>query len=150
MRAADRVRLAVPLERIPTVYPLRDARKGKTISDRFRGLLKRMRAALRTRELLDSDYPPSHEQDEFLHPRVNPATGLLMIGSVDAAGNPYGFDLNTARRHCETAHETTHPELREMCDQQYRLYAESHLGWEDGYRRWDTDHGFSTAFERNS
>lgn len=26
--------------------------------------------------------------------RVNPATGLTMIGSFDAGGNPYGFDTN--------------------------------------------------------
>jgi hypothetical protein len=131
MRAADRVRLAVPLERIPTVYPLRDARRGKPVSGTFRGLLKRMRAALRTQALLDSDYPPCHEQDDFLHPKVNPATGLLMIGSVDAAGNPYGFDLHAARQPFDSAQVVTHHEHDESSDDLYRRHPQTQFGLED-------------------
>jgi hypothetical protein len=140
MRAVDRVRLPVPLERIPTVYPLRDARKCKQVSDKFRGLLKRMRAALRTQAMLDSD-PPSHEQNEFLHPKVNPATGLLMIGSVDAAGNPYGFDLHAVRHHFDSAHVVTHHEHDESCDDLYRRHSRACLDWEDTSSHlpaWDT------------
>lgn len=150
MRAADRVRLAVPLERIPTLYPLDGARRCKPARGRFRGFLKRVREALRNQALLESDYPRGLEQDEFFHPMVNPATGLLMFGGMDAAGNPYGVDLRQARCRGDSAHDTNHPEHGGVCDDVYRLYAEAHLGWEDGYRRWDTDHGFSTAFERNS
>ena len=40
-------------------------------------------------------------REEFaeLHPRINPATGLPMVGGsmVDGAGNPYGVDLSRLR-----------------------------------------------------
>ncbi|HEX7853738.1 MAG TPA: hypothetical protein VF503_08600 [Sphingobium sp.] len=32
--------------------------------------------------------------DEMQHQQINPATGLPMIGGYDAAGNPFGADLD--------------------------------------------------------
>lgn len=35
-------------------------------------------------------------------PRINPATGLPMTGSLDTAGNPYGTDTSTGPEHGHT------------------------------------------------
>lgn len=130
MRAGDRVRLPVPLERIPTVYPLRAARNGKAANSRFRVLLKRLREALRSRSQLESDYSPRREQDNFFHPMVNPATGLLMNCGVDAAGNPYGVDLRKAHHPVESPRDFANHENKEMWDDPDRRHTQAHLGRE--------------------
>jgi hypothetical protein len=42
----------------------------------------------------------TREELDELHPRINPATGLPLIGGsmLDGAGNPYGTDLSRLRR----------------------------------------------------
>lgn len=34
-----------------------------------------------------------------IHHEINPATGLPMVGGVDAGGNPYGFDSSSSFDH---------------------------------------------------
>lgn len=41
--------------------------------------------------------------------RVNPVTGLPMIGSYDAGGNPYGFDYNRSMHNPFNSHSGFNP-----------------------------------------
>ena len=45
----------------------------------------------------------NHSQDTF---RVNPATGLPMIGSYDAGGSPFGFNYNHSMHHHSNHHSS--------------------------------------------
>lgn len=46
----------------------------------------------------------THSHDTF---RVNPVTGLPMIGSYDAGGSPYGFNYNHSMNHHNTNHHSS-------------------------------------------
>lgn len=37
----------------------------------------------------------SNDDTDELNSAINPATGLMMMGGIDAMGNPYGFDMNS-------------------------------------------------------
>jgi hypothetical protein len=39
----------------------------------------------------------SNDGDDDASPAFNPATGLMMMGGVDAMGNPYGIDMNSGQ-----------------------------------------------------
>ena len=38
-----------------------------------------------------------NDGDDDLNPAFNPATGWMMMGGVDAMGNPYGIDMNSGQ-----------------------------------------------------
>jgi hypothetical protein len=132
MRAADRVRLPVPLDRIPTVYPPPNFRTIKPTVSAFRKLLKYWRDRLPVR----SAFEPHNQCDWWgsgdCRQLVNPATGLLMVGGIDSAGNPYGscFHLRL-----DTHVVSDLPDLPSDLDGY----------WDDPVRRWEPAYELAPA-----
>jgi hypothetical protein len=132
MRTADRFRLPVPLDQIPTVYPPPKFRTIKPTVSAFRKFLKLWRDRLPAR----SAFEP-HSQDDWWgrdngHQMVNPATGLPMNGGVDTAGNRYGFSF---QRSLDTHVVSDLPSLPSDLDEY----------WDDTLRHREPDYGLAPA-----
>jgi hypothetical protein len=94
MRAADRVHLPVPRDQFPTVHPRHKSRMTKPTVSAVRKSLKYWRGRLPVR----STFEPPSQCDWWgtgdCRQLVTSATGLLMIGGIDTAGNPYGSSFH--------------------------------------------------------
>jgi len=78
--------LPVPVDRIPTVYPVQEPGKAKPKGGALRRFLARMRGRMSRYE-----FAPGGCAWMWRDGEINPATGLAMYGGVDSAGNPYGM-----------------------------------------------------------
>lgn len=83
-RRRHRTRLPVPMDRIPTLRPMREARK--PAPPPIRTFFKRMWARFPVRFA----FVPGSCNWMWGDGATNPATGLPLYGGVDSAGNPYG------------------------------------------------------------
>lgn len=58
------------------------------------------------RSFINNNDPFTHNENSFGYHqgyqerRINPATGLPMMGNIDICGNPYGFDMH----YCGSSH----------------------------------------------
>jgi hypothetical protein len=132
MRAADRVRLPVSLDQIPTVYPRQKSRTTKPTVSAFRMFLKYWRDRLPVRSAFEPHSQCNWWGSGDCHQLVNPATGLLMVGGVDTAGNPYGSPFH---RGLDTNVVLDLPSLPSDLDGY----------WEDTVRRPEADYEFALA-----
>lgn len=61
-------------------------------------------------------------------PGINPATGLPMIGRLDAAGNPFGIDL-ASHHHRSPRQNDRHHEPHPTGS----VFDDQHTGWHDPF-----------------
>lgn len=103
-----RLRLPVPMDRIPTLQPVREIRRTKPKRSAFRTFLHRVMNRIRRLEFV-----PGSCNRMWRDGQTNPATGLGMYGGVDAAGNPYGtgMRISWSRHDASAVQRTALPDL---------------------------------------
>ncbi len=143
MRRRRRIYLPVPLDRIPTVHPARKAGKSSQPQGRLWSLFKRMWSRL-PKQFASAPHDPCGWRCGGVHPQVNPATGLPMVGGVDTAGNPYGcashrpFDSDANRTERHTSYKGVLHDIPPF-DADWH---ESRVTLDSIERRWDPGHDF--------